>query len=82
MNKGIRCSNGSWIIFLNSGDKFFNNNILHNINKKKLDNYEIVFGNTAISKNTFKYHVKSKNFKKILILCHLSSISIYKKKII
>ena len=82
MNKGIRCSNGSWIIFLNSGDKFFNNNILHNINKKKLDNYEIVFGNTAISKNTFKYHVKSKNFKKntyFMPFCHQSVFT--KKKL-
>ena len=82
MNKGIRYSNGSWIIFLNSGDKFFTNNILYKINKKNLDYYEIVYGNTAISKNTFKYRVKSKNFKRntyFMPFCHQSVFT--KKKL-
>ena len=43
MNKGIDNSTGEWIIFLNSGDIFYNKEILRNISKKQVENYDILF---------------------------------------
>lgn len=34
MNKGLRLSEGEWILFLNSGDILFNSSTLENIFKK------------------------------------------------
>ena len=48
MNKGLRLSEGEWILFLNSGDILFNSSTLENIFKKIKFNSEIVFGNTII----------------------------------
>jgi len=75
MNKGIDISIGSWIIFLNSGDIFFNNKVLENINFGNLKNKEIIFGETLVDNNNIKYLVNSKKFNNktvIMPFCHQS----------
>ncbi|MBC7524967.1 MAG: glycosyltransferase [Flavobacterium sp.] len=45
MNKGIKASKGEFLIFMNSGDTFYSNTVLENINSKLNDHYDIVYGN-------------------------------------
>ena len=75
MNKGIRKSLGKWIIFMNSGDLFYKNNVLNNFLSENVKNYEIVYGNTVVSAKNLKYIVNSKPFDhKTLLMpfCHQS----------
>tara|TARA_B100001059_G_C17802275_1_gene566922 strand:- start:839 stop:1645 length:807 start_codon:yes stop_codon:yes gene_type:complete len=83
MNKGIRMSKGNWIIFMNSGDIFYNQNVLKNIFLQKINNYDILYGDTLINNNFFNYRVKAQNFSKKTVLmpfCHQSSV--VKKKLL
>ena len=79
MNKGIRLAKGNWIIFLNSGDIFYNENVLKKLSKVCL-NYrdeKIVFGNTIIDNGNINYQVYGSYFKKNTMLmpfCHQSSV--------
>ena len=77
MNKGIKISKGNWIIFLNSGDIFYNQNILKKISLKMKEKYDILYGDTLINNNFFNYKVKANNFSKKTILmpfCHQSTV--------
>ena len=48
MNKGIRMASGSWILFLNSGDSFYNENVISEIFESYVDNGEsIIYGKTV-----------------------------------
>jgi len=86
MNKGIKYSNGKWIIFMNSGDIFYNQNVLKNIFLKNINKYDILYGDTLINNNFFNYRVKAQNFSKKTVLmpfCHQSVFvksNILKKK--
>jgi glycosyltransferase involved in cell wall biosynthesis len=53
MNLGIKESFGEWIIFLNSGDVFYNKNVLKNIFFQKKYKDQVIFGN-AIKDFKFK----------------------------
>lgn len=48
MNKGIALATRGWINFMNCGDKFYNLEILGKIAIKKLQNYDVVYGDTEI----------------------------------
>jgi len=77
MNKGVRNCSGSWIIFLNSGDIFYNQNVLKKIAKKNIDKADILFGDTLIQNKLFNYKSKAKNFSKetfLMPFCHQSSL--------
>ena len=45
MNKGVKLASGDFVIFLNAGDTFFNNNFLQELSSFKLDTNVIYFGN-------------------------------------
>ena len=77
MNKGVRKCSGSWIIFLNSGDILCNQNVLKKISKKKINEVDILFGDTIIQNKFFNYKSKAKNFTKetfLMPFCHQSSL--------
>lgn len=44
MNKGIKVTNGEYVIFMNSGDYFYNNNVLENVFKENI-NADVIYGN-------------------------------------
>ncbi len=90
MNKGIKLAKGSWIIFMNSGDIFYNKNVTKKLSsfcaKYKNDN-KIIFGNTILVDKYDNYQLKGNYFRKNTILmpfCHQSSIvnsDVIKKKL-
>lgn len=77
MNKGVLLSKGQWIIFMNSGDIFFNNRVLENIFKKNISKYDIIFGDTQIDHNFIKVYKRSNYFQKNTVtmpFCHQSTL--------
>ena len=50
MNKGVQKATGEWIIFLNSGDVFFDDHVLENIYSEAIpENIDAIYGNTVYS---------------------------------
>lgn len=47
MNKGIMAATGDYIIFMNSGDFFYDNNVLEKVEKSFDTNISILYGNTV-----------------------------------
>jgi glycosyltransferase involved in cell wall biosynthesis len=79
MNKGIKKSNGKWIIFLNAGDKFYSKNILKDIFFKKKYNADLIYGDTVVIKNNNQYLKIAKKFSYLnfffwstRVVCHQS----------
>lgn len=78
MNKGIKIAQGSWIVFLNSGDKFFNKNVLFDLKKENIKYFDVIYGDTIIVSNKIKYLSKSKKFFKqikLMPFCHQSTFT-------
>lgn len=55
MNKGIKLSKGDYLLFLNSGDSFFENSSLYNLINVSNDN-DIVYGNLMNCKNNLNLY--------------------------
>jgi len=75
MNKGIKLCRGEWVYFLNSGDIFYNKNILKKIFVHKLNNSDIIYGNTIINAHNLFYLSVGNEFNKNTVLmpfCHQS----------
>lgn len=59
MNKGIKIAKGDFLIFMNSGDTFFNEKVLEQMEKELIDDYDIYYGdyyrvnNNSTKKRTF-----------------------------
>jgi glycosyltransferase involved in cell wall biosynthesis len=77
MNKGIESAYGEFIYFLNSGDLFFNNNIVEQVIKEfiKRSNIDIIYGNINIQispNNQFIKKYKNINFFSLMrhTICH------------
>ena len=79
MNKGIKISNSKWTIFMNSGDVFFNNEVLNLINFNLLNNFDILYGDTAVDKKNYKYLLKGKKISQNLTLMPFSHQSCFVK---
>ena len=47
MNKGVRMAKGEWVIFMNAGDTFYNNDVLQNIAPYLKSEYGLVYGDIA-----------------------------------
>ena len=77
MNKGSNLASGEWVIFLNSGDVFFNNQTLFNIFKQRVIKHDIIYGDTQVKYENLNYFANSSIFLKKTILmpfCHQSTI--------
>ncbi len=77
MNKGSYLAKGEWIMFLNSGDIFYNKQVLANIFKNPHMNKDIIYGDTLIKQKNIKYLAPSSIFLKttsIMPFCHQSAI--------
>ena len=67
-----------FIIFMNSGDKFCNINVVNRLKKFKKKDADIIFGNTIINNDKFRYLVEGNKFRKNSVLmpfCHQSTIT-------
>ena len=55
MNKGIGMAKGKYLLFLNSGDIFFNSNVLTNVNTYFQKEYSILSGDIIFDGDTGQY---------------------------
>ena len=78
MNKASKYCNGDWVIFMNSGDKFYDNNIFNIfLDKNDFENKNILFGSTTFLRNNKFYIIPPKNLKYIwrgMPICHQSML--------
>jgi glycosyltransferase involved in cell wall biosynthesis len=89
MNKGIKFCKGNWLIYLNSGDIFYNNDVLKSfINNIYIfnNNYDIIYGSTYMENKIIipKKNLGINDFILGLPFCHQSvfvSSRIYNKYI-
>lgn len=64
MNKGAQMATGEWILFMNSGDTFANENVLSNVAERIYDDSDVIYGdNLMVYKSKTIYH-KAKFFSK------------------
>jgi glycosyltransferase involved in cell wall biosynthesis len=55
MNKAIKVAKGDFLIFMNSGDTFFNEKVLEHMEKELIDDYDIYYGDYyRVNKNSTK----------------------------
>ena len=77
MNKGSHLASGNWVVFLNSGDIFYNSSILSDIFKQPIEKKDIVYGDTLVKNKNINYYAHSTIFSKKTILmpfCHQSTM--------
>jgi len=75
MNKGIRAATGDFVLFLNSGDLLYKNDILGRVNAAINNDYGIFYGDVIVQKPSSRRH---KKYPKVLsfsffytgALCH------------
>lgn len=53
-NKGLKLASGEYIIFMNSGDSFYDEEVLSALNSILSENYEVIYGLTELSYNCKK----------------------------
>lgn len=81
MNKGIEKSSGNWLNFMNSGDKFYSNEVLSNIFTKNNCQYKsLIYGYKAF-KEEIHYPLSVSYLKKGLIMANHQSMFFNKEVI-
>ena len=51
MNKSIGIAEGEWILFMNAGDTFFDNDVLEKLFSANYTNADVVYGNVLLAEN-------------------------------
>jgi len=72
MNKAIKHCNGKWINFMNSGDKFYDKDIINAFNLVDNDDYNILYGSKIINNKIFKPLKLHTLEKGEIMACHQS----------
>ncbi len=82
MNKGIRAAKGEYLLFLNAGDSFYEDQTLAKIPYDQHPSADIFYGETMILKNDgeplglrrkkLPHNLNWKHFKKGMVVCHQS----------
>ena len=78
MNKGIDLANGTWVNFMNSGDRFFDDSIVESvfINADNYDQCDLIYGDAEyIYSADFSIHKKTGRLEdiwKFMVFCHQS----------
>jgi len=76
MNKGIALAKGQWLSFMNAGDRFCSNDVLHKVFENEFSqDISVVYGNTDIGHKILKYNPKL-NLRDMalgMVLCHQST---------
>ena len=63
MNKAIDMVSGEWILFLNAGDSFVDNNVLsHVFQREGLEKYSVIYGDTIMEASWGTFIDKGKFF--------------------
>lgn len=79
MNKGIKKSNGDWIIFMNSGDLFCSDTVLSDIFAgRQYDKTGVIYGDSIVAYPFGSYQLKPRAFTKndkILPFCHQAAFA-------
>ncbi|MHB1277326.1 MAG: glycosyltransferase family 2 protein [Bacteroidia bacterium] len=89
MNKAIMLAQGDYIMFLNAGDLFFDDEVLEEVFKQAGD-AELIYGDTAIIDTNYELvgmrhlrppeHLNWKSFKNGMVVCHQAIIA--KRKLV
>lgn len=78
MNKGIKQASGDYILFMNSGDLFYDATVLSKMATHFSLNYDMIYGDVYVTYNGFGRHAKAGNLndiKKGMIFCHQSLLA-------
>lgn len=79
MNKGIDLSSGEWVVFMNCGDVFSNNDVLSDVSSLLKDNNDIVYGDVYIQYTDNRIQLReSRDIKlplRIMPACHQAIIT-------
>ncbi len=74
MNKGLKLAKGEWVIFMNTGDSFYDNSSLESIIERANPYDDVIYGNSVIHYNNSLFIVCPKPLKSIenngLPFCH------------
>ncbi|WP_172917224.1 glycosyltransferase family 2 protein [Capnocytophaga canis] len=77
MNKGIEKASGEWINFMNSGDEFYNENVLRDVFlKENLKEVDVLYGDVVVKlpkKEVLKKATPLQNIEKWMVFCHQST---------
>jgi len=73
MNIAVGYAEGEWVIYLNSGDRFFDDSVLNKLDKEITDEYGVIYGDVALYDRGFYKSLKSgelDDFKYTNPICH------------
>lgn len=76
MNKGVANSSGDWVIFINSGDSFYNSNVLNKVFNKLYENVGVIYGSVNCYDKFKKIKLDPKPLNCLenrMAFCHQSS---------